>query len=49
MRAFPGEVPGGVPMFIRIGLVHGPGPDQFAAAASKVAVFGIHAGPPSIH
>lgn len=41
MRAFPREVPGGVPMFVRIGLVHGPDPDEFAAAASQVAVFEI--------
>jgi deazaflavin-dependent oxidoreductase (nitroreductase family) len=42
MRAFPREVPGGVPMFVRIGLVQGPDPDEFAAAASQVAVFEIN-------
>jgi deazaflavin-dependent oxidoreductase (nitroreductase family) len=41
MRAFPREVPGGVPMFVRLGLVHGPDPDEFAAAANEVAVFEI--------
>ena len=43
MRAFPREVPGGVPMFVRIGLVTGPDPDEFAAAADQVAVFEIRA------
>lgn len=37
MRAFPREVPCGVPMFVRLGLVERA--DQFAAAASRVAVF----------
>jgi deazaflavin-dependent oxidoreductase (nitroreductase family) len=39
MRAFPTEVPHGVQFFVRIGLVHGPDPDEFAAAADRVAVF----------
>lgn len=47
MRAFPREVPGGVPMFVQAGLVHGPDPDEFAAAAGHVAVFEIHVGPPA--
>lgn len=41
MRAFPVEVPGGVPFFVRLGLVRGPDPDEFAAAADRVAVFEI--------
>ncbi|WP_200834603.1 hypothetical protein [Amycolatopsis alkalitolerans] len=41
MCAFPREVPHGVPMFVRMGLVAGPDPAQFAAAADKVAVFRI--------
>jgi deazaflavin-dependent oxidoreductase (nitroreductase family) len=41
MRAFPREVPHGVGFFVRIGLVEGPDPDQFAAAADRVAVFEI--------
>jgi len=39
MRAFPTEVPHGVPFFVRLGLVHGADPDEFAAAADAVAVF----------
>jgi deazaflavin-dependent oxidoreductase (nitroreductase family) len=42
MRAFPREVPRGVAMFVRLGLVQRADPDQFAAAASRVAVFQIH-------
>jgi deazaflavin-dependent oxidoreductase (nitroreductase family) len=45
MRAFPREVPHGVPMFVRMGLVQGPDAEQFAAAADRVAVFEIHAQP----
>lgn len=41
MRAFPHEVPHGVQFFVRIGLVERPDPDQFAAAADRVAVFEI--------
>ncbi|WP_030439152.1 nitroreductase/quinone reductase family protein [Actinoplanes subtropicus] len=41
MRAFPVEVPGGVPFFVRLGLVSGADPDQFVAAADRVAVFEI--------
>jgi hypothetical protein len=39
VRAFPTEVPHGVPFFVRIGLVRGADPDEFAAAADRVAVF----------
>jgi hypothetical protein len=43
MRAFPREVPHGVPMFVRLGLVSGGSEDEFAAAAERVAVFRITA------
>jgi deazaflavin-dependent oxidoreductase (nitroreductase family) len=39
VRAFPTEVPHGVPFFVQLGLVHGPDPDEFEAAADRVAVF----------
>ncbi len=39
MRAFPVEVPHGVEFFVRIGLVRRADPDEFAAAADRVAVF----------
>ena len=39
LRAFPREVPGGVPFFVRLGLVEKADPDQFAATADRVAVF----------
>jgi deazaflavin-dependent oxidoreductase (nitroreductase family) len=41
MRAFPREVPGGVPFFVRLGLVTRADPDEFEAAADRVAVFRI--------
>ena len=41
MRAFPMEVPHGVGFFVRVGLVTGGDPDEFAAAADSVAVFEI--------
>jgi hypothetical protein len=41
MRAFPREVPHGVAFFVRIGLVEGADPDQFAAVSDRVAVFEI--------
>ena len=41
LRAFPREVPGGVPFFVRLGLVDKADPDQFEAAADRVAVFRI--------
>jgi deazaflavin-dependent oxidoreductase (nitroreductase family) len=41
MRAFPTEVPGGVMFFVRLGLVNRADPDEFAAAADRVAVFRI--------
>jgi deazaflavin-dependent oxidoreductase (nitroreductase family) len=44
MRAFPREVPRGVPMFVRLGLVRRADPAQFAAIADRVAVFQIGAG-----
>ena len=39
LRAFPVEVPGGVPFLIRLGLVDRADPDQFEAIADRVAVF----------
>jgi deazaflavin-dependent oxidoreductase (nitroreductase family) len=39
VRAFPTEVPHGVPFFVRIGLVQSADPDDFAAVADRVAVF----------
>lgn len=41
MRAFPTEVRGGVPFFVRLGLVTSADPEEFAAAADQVAVFEI--------
>lgn len=41
VRAFPREVPQGVGFFVRLGLVGGPDPEQFAAVADRVAVFEI--------
>ncbi|BEL08659.1 nitroreductase family deazaflavin-dependent oxidoreductase [Actinoplanes sichuanensis] len=41
VRAFPAEVPHGVPFFVRIGLVATGTADEFAAAADRVAVFEI--------
>ncbi|HEX8519497.1 MAG TPA: nitroreductase/quinone reductase family protein [Pseudonocardia sp.] len=42
MRAFPTAAPGGVSFYVRLGLVTGPDPEQFAAVADRVAVFAIH-------
>lgn len=39
VRAFPTEVPHGVPFFVRLGLVTGGDPDEFAGIADRVAVF----------
>ncbi len=39
LRAFPTEVPNGVPFMIRLGLVDRADPDQFEAIADRVAVF----------
>jgi deazaflavin-dependent oxidoreductase (nitroreductase family) len=39
LRAFPTQVPHGVPMFVKTGVVDAPTPDGFAAAAPRVAVF----------
>ena len=41
MAAFPREVPHGVPMFVRMGIVAQPDPQHFAEASDKVAVFEI--------
>ncbi|MGD9526771.1 nitroreductase family deazaflavin-dependent oxidoreductase [Pseudonocardia sp.] len=41
LRAFPGQAPGGVPFFVRLGLVERADPEQFAALAARVAVFEI--------
>ena len=43
MRAFPREVPHGVGFFVQLGLVQRADPDQFAAAADRVAVFEVTA------
>ncbi|HLU58616.1 MAG TPA: nitroreductase/quinone reductase family protein [Pseudonocardia sp.] len=39
VRAFPTEVPHGVPFFVRLGLVKSGDPDEFAGIADRVAVF----------
>jgi deazaflavin-dependent oxidoreductase (nitroreductase family) len=39
LRAFPREVPSGVPFYVRLGLVDRADPDQFEAIADRVAVF----------
>lgn len=39
VRAFPTEVPHGVPFFVRLGLVKCGDPDEFAGIADRVAVF----------
>jgi deazaflavin-dependent oxidoreductase (nitroreductase family) len=39
VRAFPREVPHGVPFFVHLGLVKGGDPDEFAGIADRVAVF----------
>ncbi len=44
LRAFPREVPSGVPFFVRLDLVTDPDPDQFAAIAGRVAVFRLEPG-----
>ncbi|GAA3385251.1 nitroreductase/quinone reductase family protein [Cryptosporangium minutisporangium] len=49
MHAFPSEVPHGVPFFVRIGLVRGADPDEFAAAADQVAVFRVDSERPGSH
>jgi hypothetical protein len=41
LRAFPVEVPHGVAMFVKTGVVPDSTPDGFAAAAPRVAVFRI--------
>lgn len=44
MTAFPTEVPHGVQFFVTLGLVQKPTPEEFAAAADRVAVFEVRAG-----
>jgi deazaflavin-dependent oxidoreductase (nitroreductase family) len=41
MREFPRAARGGVPFFVRLGLVERADPEQFAAAADRVAVFEV--------
>jgi len=41
LRAFPAEVPHGVPFFVRLGAVTSASPDEFAAAAPGCAVFRV--------
>jgi hypothetical protein len=41
LRAFPVEVPNGVPFFIHVGAVSSGDPDEFAAAAPGCAVFEV--------
>lgn len=38
LRAFPVQIPGGVSFFVRLGLVERADPEQFAAAADRVAI-----------
>jgi hypothetical protein len=45
VREFPRQIRGGVGFFVRLGLVDAPGaPDQFAAAADRLALFCIDPG-----
>jgi len=45
-REFPRQIPAGVQFFVRLGLVDPPGrPDQFEAAASRLAVFRLDSTP----
>jgi hypothetical protein len=42
VRQFPLKIPAGVQSFVRLGLVKKPaGPDQFEAAAERLALFRI--------
>ena len=43
LRAFPVQARGGVPFYVRLGLVTAADPDQFAALVGRVAVFEITA------
>ena len=45
LRAFPRAARGGVPFFVRLGLVERADPEQFAAIADRVAVFEIRETP----
>jgi deazaflavin-dependent oxidoreductase (nitroreductase family) len=47
LAAFPVEVPAGVAFFIRLGIVEHGTPDEFAAAAGRVAVFALGVPGPS--
>lgn len=39
VREYPGQIPGGVQFFVRLGLVDRPaGPDQFEVAADRLAL-----------
>lgn len=39
LRAFPAQVPNGVPFFVKVGAVTSASPDEFAAVAPECAVF----------
>jgi len=42
VREFPRQIPAGVQFFVRLGLVQAPGgPEQFEAAASRLALFEV--------
>lgn len=41
LRAFPQKVPHGVQFFVKTGVVSGPDPDAFAAAADRCPVFRV--------
>jgi hypothetical protein len=41
LRAFPTEVPSGVPFFVRVGVVTSDSPDEFEAAAPSCVVFRV--------
>ncbi|ONI68022.1 deazaflavin-dependent nitroreductase [Kribbella sp. ALI-6-A] len=41
LRAFPDQVPNGVPFFVKVGAVTSASPDEFAAAAPGCAVFRV--------
>lgn len=43
LRAFPGQAGGGVPFFVRLGLVERGDPDEFEALADRVGVLEIRA------
>jgi hypothetical protein len=41
LRTFPTAARGGVPFFVRLGLVERADPEQFAAIADRVTVFEV--------